>query len=124
MRRRLPPYGRQVLDRLAGDIREYYQSSPDGSRAQIFVAVGPDAMGWPQEHPRTLAVAVAPGEDPAAYRFDWAAPHAPVQIVAAPTAEPDLLRRTAATLMRDGASYVVAMLPVGWTRFERGRAVA
>lgn len=122
--RPLPPYGRRVTEALHGNFSRFYGTQASGRGAQIIIAVGSNSMAWPPRHLRTLAVAVPPGEDPAGFRWDWAAEHAPALIVPVPSAERTVVRQTAAALLRDGAEYAVGVLPDGWVRFERGRAVA
>lgn len=123
-RRPFPPYGRQVFDRLGGDRRSYNGTSPDGNRAQLMIAVGTEAMGWPPRHQHNLAVAVPAGEDPSMFRWDWAARHAPAVIVRSGNASVEEIESIAAALLRDGAGLVVAALENGWTRYEPERRAA
>lgn len=120
----LPPYGRKVLERINRTEFPGFGGSPDGRCAQFVVAIGPGAMMWPLRNPQVLCVAVAPGEDPIDYRFDWAARHAPALIMPVPRADIELVHRTAVALIRDGAPYAIAALANGWIRLERGRPAA
>jgi hypothetical protein len=79
MRLRTPPFGRELRDRLQGDLVRWWGASPDGKAAPVFLLCGAEAWRVAREwEPRRLLVLMPPAEDPATYDWSILRGHDPV----------------------------------------------
>lgn len=108
MNRRLPPYGRQVMERVAA-------SGGDRGRS-VWVVTGSGAWQWAAAHTSHLAVVAPTDTDPSTLRWDVAAPddrRNPALIHVAGEVEASALDDLAAELMLAGAARVIVTWPDG-----------
>jgi hypothetical protein len=104
--RRLPPYGRQMIEARRGDLSRWWGTSPDGQHPSITVCVGKDAWRVKREWPNRLMV-VCPDEPPEGFDWTCCAGADPVLLWRCGPAEGEQVRRLIMALMRDGTNRVL-----------------
>ena len=121
-RRKLPPYGRQVVGVLnePDSWHNYVGTSADECNLTFWIGIGSDAWGWANERPagKYLAVAIPPEADPECFNWEFLAGHDPVMLCAAGDVEPDHAEKAAHALIRDGVQRVL-FIPNGGTPWHR-----
>ncbi len=120
--RRLPPYARVLVSRLAArDTWQPYQyvgTSLDGCCPQLWVFFGPDAWNIAKERIGHYLLVVAPyGEDPA--MFDWRilAGNDPIIIQPFGSMSGDSLQALVSALVRDGVKRALYLGDKGMIRY-------
>ncbi|MDA0822365.1 MAG: hypothetical protein O3C28_08070 [Proteobacteria bacterium] len=122
MKRKLPPYARDVIAALDDPDTwpNYVGTSADGRNVTLWVAIGTAAWEWADERNscRHLAVAIPPGTDPDEFNWEFLADHDPVMLCAAGDVGAELPARSARALIRDGVQRVM-YLPSDGSRSSR-----
>jgi hypothetical protein len=68
--RRLPPYGRQIIEARRGDLSRWWGTSADGTTPTLICCCGSDAWDVAREwHDHRLVTLCPPDADP--WSFDW-----------------------------------------------------
>lgn len=122
-RRCQPPYARELRDRLAGDLRGYWGTSPDGQHATLLIVLGSQAWRVAEQwRADRLLTVLPPGSNPA--EFDWQIMRASSPPIAWSfgTVSDDELYALARALFRDGSDRLLA-LPSG-LRFVKEKEAA
>jgi hypothetical protein len=109
-KRKLPPYGKQVADRLADRTvwPRMAGTSPDGEHLTIWICVGPGAWDTARAWIDNRLVLVCPqSESPA--NFDWrlCGGHDPLMIARCGTTTDAEVAALAEALIRDGVQRVL-----------------
>lgn len=68
--RKKPPYSKNLVAQLSGDLRQLWGCAPDGQSVPLWVVAGHDAWYWAELYRVNRALILMPyPEDPAGY--DW-----------------------------------------------------
>ena len=107
---KFPPFGlavKRILNNPA-QLKRYSGTSRDGQRGTVWIATGPDAWDWHEDHPRHLSVVLPHDSDAAGFRWGFLRGHEPVLLIGEDAKDPELRNSIAAALMRDGVKRVLA----------------
>lgn len=105
--RRLPPYGRELAQARAGDLRRWWGTSPDGLIPTITVLCGRDAWNVKREWPDRLMLVCPHRVDPGVLDWSLCAGADPVLLWRCGPTDGDQVRRLITALMRDGVDRVL-----------------
>lgn len=105
--RRLPPYGRELVQARAGDLRRWWGTSADGLHPSITVLCGRDAWRVKREWPDRLMLVCPHGEDPETLDWSPCAGADPVLLWRCGSADGGQVRRLITALLRDGVDRVL-----------------
>jgi len=105
-RRKLPPFARELGERLQDRASwpKWAGTSPDGANVAIWVLVGADAWSVARQwRDSRLITLLPPGENPSGYDWRRSAGNDPVLIVPCGAVSDAEIHDLAAALLRDGA---------------------
>ena len=107
-KRRLPPFGREVERILANPAELKRYSGCHAHRGSIWIATGPGAWEWRQDHPMQLVVVLPYDEDPAEFKWSFIHGHEPALLIGPDSENEEKRRRIARAMFRDGVTAVLA----------------
>jgi hypothetical protein len=108
MTKRLPPYGREVIEILQSPERLRSCSGCTEKQASIWIATGFDAWDWRHERPQHLAVVLPAGEDPADLDWSFIHGHEPALLIGSDSTDTQNRQAIACAMFRDGVTAVLA----------------
>ena len=108
MKKRLPPFGREVerILKTPSELRQF--SGCRGKRGSVWIATGPNAWTWRNDHPLHLCLVMPYGEDPFSFRWNFLKGHEPPLILPPIADDPEMRAPLAAAMLRDGVLSVLA----------------
>ena len=109
MNKPLPPYGREVSRILKTPHELQTYSGCNADQATVWIATGPHAWDWAEDHPRHIVLVLPEGTDPHTLRWGFLAGHEPILLL--PPASEDMAtrREVAHAILHDGVGAVLAL---------------
>lgn len=105
--RRLPPFGRQILDARRGDLSRWWGTSADGLHPSITVCCGRDAWDVRRTWPNRLMLVCPVGEGPEVMDWSCCANADPVLLMRCGPTQGNQVQALVAAMMRDGVDRVL-----------------